>query len=104
MGLFEDEKETREIKLKCWAVLLAHMTGFAAINAFGTVQQRYFSANPAIALLGPVFGLIMSVLLQTLTDTYREWKAKGDDGEKSKYEEMWDDETEEAEDDVMGLV
>merc|ERR1711862_738781 len=80
------------------------METMTAINAFGTVQARYFSANPFIALLGPVFGFVMSLILQRITDTYREWKAAKDDGKKSAYEEMWDDETEEAEDDVMGLV
>jgi multisubunit Na+/H+ antiporter MnhB subunit len=107
-ALPEDEqekvKEDKEVNMSCFAVLLAHISGFASINAFGTMQAVFFSSSPYMALMTVPVAFLCMQLLQRLTDTIREWVSMGDDGEKDEFEELWDDETEEAENDVMGLA
>jgi len=97
-------KEEKEVNMKCYAVLLAHLTGFAAINAFGTVQQIFFASSALAAYLAVPIAFVAVVALQRITDNIRERVAMGDDGEKDEFEKLWDEETEEAENDVMGLV
>jgi hypothetical protein len=100
----EYEKENSfELNVKCWAQLLAHLTGFASINAWGSLQQlSFFRKTPAMTLLILPAGMLGSFILQRITDTARERLAAWD-GEKDKSEETWDEEAEECEDDVMGL-
>jgi len=101
----EEFKEGCEINMKCFAVLLAHMTGFASINAFGTVQQfPFFKSSPVMAFTAVFVGLFGQLGLQRITDMIRTKVSKGDDGTVSEWEDLWDDETEEAENDVMGLT
>lgn len=100
----EEMVEEAEVNMKCYAVLLAHLTGFAAINAFGTVQQLFFASSPLTAYLAVPVAFVAVVALQRVTDNIRERVMLGDDGEKDEFEKLWDEETEEAENDVMGLV
>eukprot|EP00746_Dinoflagellata_sp_MGD_P013689 gnl/MRDRNA2_/MRDRNA2_129691_c0_seq1.p1 gnl/MRDRNA2_/MRDRNA2_129691_c0~~gnl/MRDRNA2_/MRDRNA2_129691_c0_seq1.p1 ORF type:complete len:516 (+),score=119.85 gnl/MRDRNA2_/MRDRNA2_129691_c0_seq1:124-1671(+) len=95
-----------EANMKCWATLLAHMTGFAAINAFGTMQQlEIFSWNPLFCALAVPIAVAGIYGMQRVTDTAREYiSTKFGDGEKDEFEHAWDEETEEAENDVMGLA
>jgi len=90
--------------MACFAVLLAHITGFATINAFGTLQQKYFSASPFVAFLAVPLAFFGQGVIQRITDTIRENISMGDDGKKDEFEKKWDEETEEAENDVMGLT
>jgi len=90
--------------MACFAVLLAHITGFASINCFGTVQQIFFSSSPAQAFLTPLCALIFMLIIQRLTDSIRESVSLGDDGAKDEFEDLWDEQCEDAENDVMGLA
>jgi len=101
----EQDKDRREVNLKCWSVLLAHLTGFASINAWGTVQHLpYFSSSPGRSFLSVPIALVGQVCLQRITDFFRERISLDGDGFKDLYERMWDEEAEEAENDVMGLT
>lgn len=100
----EELKEAKEVNMKCYAVLLAHITGFASINAFGTVQAIFFASSPARSFLAVPLSFVCMLILQRITDTIRERISMGDDGEKDEFEELWDEETEEAENDVFGLT
>jgi len=90
--------------MACYAVLLAHVTGFASINAFGTVQAIFFSASPFLAFMTPLSAVVIMLAVQHLTDVIRESIAVGDDGKKDEFEDLWDEQCEDAENDVMGLA
>mmetsp|Transcript_36643 Transcript_36643/g.103354 ORF Transcript_36643/g.103354 Transcript_36643/m.103354 type:complete len:582 (-) Transcript_36643:84-1829(-) len=98
-----EEFETMELNLKCWAVLFGHITGFAAINAFAIFQQMVPRNLLATFLVAPLAWLSIYVL-GLGTDRVREHVALADDGVKDKCEEAWDKETEETEDDIIGLA
>lgn len=106
--LDEEEKEEvmegKEVNMACYAVLSAHVTGFASGNFFSTVQQYFFSASWYHALCAPLVCLIFMLVLQRITDAIRVKISMGDDGEEDEFEKMWDEECEEAENDVMGLA
>merc|ERR1719329_1413255 len=96
--------ELMELDMKCYATLLAHMTGFAAINAFAQLQQtEIFSSYSLVSLLVVPIALVTMYLMQRVSDNIRERIALGD-GREDEFETLWDEETEEAENDVMGLA
>lgn len=93
-----------ELEKKCgsYATLLAHITGFASINAFSNMQQLdFFRQSVGHSLLVVPIAWVVLTILQRITDTIRERKI-GDI--RDLFEDSWDDETEEAENDVMGLT
>jgi len=91
--------------MKCWAVLLAHLTGFASINAWGSLQQLdFFSSSPAMSFLVLPLATAGQLILQKVTFTMRDKIALGDDGEYDEFEKKWVAESAEAENDVMGLT
>jgi len=93
-----------ECNMKCFAVLLAHITGFASINAFASVQQlEFFSQSPLHAFAVVPLAAAFQLALQRITDNIRTKLALAD-GDMDEFEQGWDEETEEAENDVMGLV
>lgn len=96
--------EIVELDMKCWAVLFAHMTGFASINAWGTMQQmEFFRQTPLTTLfVVPIACIVMMTKFKVL-DVIRTHVSLADDGDVDEFEEAWDDETEEAENDVAGL-
>lgn len=97
--------DAMELNLKSIAVLLAHMTGFASINAWGAIQQlEFFRMSPWLSFSVIPISIIGQFCLQRITDSIREKVALADDGEKDEYEMKWDEETEECENDVMGLT
>lgn len=97
--------ESVELNMKTFAVLLAHMTGFASINAWGALQQlEFFKLTPIFSFLVLPISACGQFGLQRITD-YIRWRiAMADDGEEDEFEKAWDDEAEEAEDDVMSLA
>jgi len=105
IGKPASDMETIDANMKCFAVLLAHVTGFASINAWGTLQQMEPFRLHWLTSLGVLpFAMAVQFGLQRTTDTIR-WKvAMADDGVEDEYEKKWDEECEEAEDDVMALT
>jgi len=84
-------------------VLFGHITGFAAIAAFGEVQQEFGKDSKIFAwLMVPIsYGVLFC--LQELLDRVRTVVAHMDDDEEDEAEILWDEQTEETEDDVAGL-
>eukprot|EP00405_Crypthecodinium_cohnii_P014542 CAMPEP_0206444642 /NCGR_PEP_ID=MMETSP0324_2-20121206/15028_1 /ASSEMBLY_ACC=CAM_ASM_000836 /TAXON_ID=2866 /ORGANISM="Crypthecodinium cohnii, Strain Seligo" /LENGTH=548 /DNA_ID=CAMNT_0053912693 /DNA_START=189 /DNA_END=1835 /DNA_ORIENTATION=+ len=99
----ENDFERAECQLKCYAILLGHITGFAAINAFGNIQQMVSSSPAAAFAMVPISWLIIFMITQ-VADRIRDSYARGDDGIVDKFETLWDEVTEETEDDVIGLA
>lgn len=93
-----------EINMKCYGVILAHLTGFASINAWVTMQHlEFFAATPMRSLLVIPIGALSQFLLQRVTDNVRWRVSMMDDGEEDEFEALWNETSEEAENDVMGL-
>eukprot|EP00928_Gymnodinium_smaydae_P071663 TRINITY_DN55199_c0_g1_i1.p1 TRINITY_DN55199_c0_g1~~TRINITY_DN55199_c0_g1_i1.p1 ORF type:complete len:585 (-),score=144.49 TRINITY_DN55199_c0_g1_i1:105-1859(-) len=100
----EVDEKRMELDMKCWAVLLAHMTGFAAINFWGEVQHlAAFAWCPLATFLVVPLAFGAQMMLQRLTDATREWVSLQDNNQKDHNEEVWDEHAEESEDDVLGL-
>merc|ERR1719401_853871 len=67
--------------IKCYSVLLAHITGFASINFWSGVQQLpFFSSSPLMSILTLPISAISQLLLQRLWFQVRKWIALSDDG------------------------
>lgn len=92
-----------EVNVKSLAKLLAHVTGFSAINAFGSVQQTYFNSSPMCAVIIVPIGFAVLFVAFHFFDIIREKVSLSDDGGVDEYELKWDEETEESENDVAGL-
>merc|ERR1719327_48564 len=45
----KEVKEDKEINMRCWGVLFAHICGVASINCFGTAQGLFFGGSPAMS-------------------------------------------------------
>mmetsp|Transcript_74612 Transcript_74612/g.139311 ORF Transcript_74612/g.139311 Transcript_74612/m.139311 type:complete len:588 (-) Transcript_74612:149-1912(-) len=101
----EKEESMRERNMKCFGILLAHISGFAAINAFGSMQQMYpFNNSAWLSFLAiPIAAVALFVLFHGM-NKLRTKVSHGDDGEIDEAEKVWDEETEEAENDVFGLA
>ncbi|CAE7531944.1 unnamed protein product [Symbiodinium sp. CCMP2592] len=95
------EKHLHQIRLNthAWAVLLGHVTGFAAVNAWSSVQQAIpralCPAVPVAAYLG-----ISYIYRTTARWRYERTMA---DGEEDEYEEIWGECVAETEDEVISL-
>lgn len=91
----------RKLNIRVFSQMIAHITGFAAIRCFGILMQSdYMYGYPGFIL--PVAFFCLVVLFQG-SDFVREHIASRD-SVKDEYEEMWDEGTEEAENDVIGLT
>lgn len=101
----EPEGGLEKVELNCrsWAVLIAHISGFATIHAFGTLQQTFLDETPLMALGAVPLAYFGQFALFGIFDYIRDKVALGDDGEVDEYEEHWFKETRESENDVAGL-
>merc|ERR1719346_198096 len=95
------ELELREQKMKCWATLLAHTSGFAAINAGGTLQQvSIFNFNPAVAFI-PI--IITQLIIQGLFRISQIMRRAMTGHHEGKREKLFDEFCIEAENDISSL-
>merc|ERR1712228_611662 len=75
-------KETN-VNVRCYGILLAHITGFAAINAWGSVQQAKslpFQTKPWMSLLPVLIMVPVQFGVSQITKSFRNKKMYGDDG------------------------
>merc|ERR1719409_2577341 len=80
------------------------MVGFASINAWGTVQQtEWFAASWYRSFLVVPACYITNVPLLRFTNWLREKISQAGDGQTDELEEKWDEEVEEAENDITAL-
>eukprot|EP00928_Gymnodinium_smaydae_P012084 TRINITY_DN14399_c0_g4_i1.p1 TRINITY_DN14399_c0_g4~~TRINITY_DN14399_c0_g4_i1.p1 ORF type:complete len:632 (-),score=170.94 TRINITY_DN14399_c0_g4_i1:254-2149(-) len=94
-----------ELNMKSIAQLLAHLTGFASINAWGSLQQLdVFKASPLMSFAVVPISCFGQFLLQRITSKIRTWVSLSDDKSIDEFERAWEEETQEAENDVMGLT
>lgn len=96
---------------KCYAVLLAHITGFAAINAAGAVQQNFFNETPLTSVCAVLIAFFAlrglqrcSFELRAVTMSHIHEKDEEDHDEMDELKELWEEETEEAENDVLAFA
>lgn len=100
-----------ELNMRCWAVLLGHTTGFASIGLFAQIQHVGFQPGSYLEgwRMSQAWSMVLLAcgalyLLSQMTNFIRDRVSKADDGFEDPYEDMWDDFTQETEDDVMGLT
>ena len=99
-----EAEEQSELNIKAAGQLLAHMTGFAAINAFGLVQHTSVfgsTVGGAFAVL-PLTAVTMITFFHLLKMV--RMKIILADGDTEEEEEKWEDETQEAENEVLSLA
>jgi len=99
--------ETRVQMMKCYSTLLAHMAGFAAINAGGTMQQlECFRGNAWRSLIPTVLILFFILVVFKCLDMVREqmFKAAKEQGLTGRRAKLFDEEVDEAENDVSSLA
>lgn len=111
-----DHIEDLQSQMTCWKVLLSHIAGFAAINAFGTLQQSEpWRRDWQSATVVVILAALTMLLIQWYFDGQRRkvaesWKAAAsiyDDRMEEVYNEcfvMWLEEAEEPEDNVLALT
>eukprot|EP00747_Dinoflagellata_sp_TGD_P134413 gnl/TRDRNA2_/TRDRNA2_175316_c0_seq9.p1 gnl/TRDRNA2_/TRDRNA2_175316_c0~~gnl/TRDRNA2_/TRDRNA2_175316_c0_seq9.p1 ORF type:complete len:540 (+),score=124.49 gnl/TRDRNA2_/TRDRNA2_175316_c0_seq9:114-1733(+) len=126
----EEQKKKRELRTKCWAILFAHTTGFAAINLGGSAQHgEFFEAHPPTTFIVVPVMYVAQIAVQTVVLHIRsrveEWALQeleksqalrqyqvpplgsmqqDEEAQLKAYAvEKWSDEVLEAENDIAGL-
>jgi len=99
VDMSEAADDKRKLDLKCWAVILGHITGFAFISAWAQLHEHLGGS----LVIFPLAYVVLRMLFK-MTERAREFVMYADDGKKDALEEHWDEATEETEDDVMGLT
>lgn len=93
-----------ELKTRFWAVLFAHLTAFAAINAWGAIQQNeIFKESVLMSLLPVPIGAAILGVLFGITGFIRTKVALNDDDVVDDFEEFFEEESQDTENDVFGL-
>jgi hypothetical protein len=93
------------LNMKCWGILLGHITGFASIHGWAEVQQLDFiKNNAALCFLVPVVAAIALWCAYLILDRVRNKVSMSDDGRVDEFEKLWNEATAETEDDVMSLT
>mmetsp|Transcript_13229 Transcript_13229/g.29402 ORF Transcript_13229/g.29402 Transcript_13229/m.29402 type:complete len:619 (+) Transcript_13229:71-1927(+) len=94
------------LDLKGPGMLMAHMAGFAAINAFASLQNMSgFNSNAfSVFLAIPCAAAFMLGMFQLTNSLRTRISQRGDGSEKpDDFEKLWFEETQEAENDVLAL-
>jgi len=100
----EDSEHRHELDVKCWAMLFAHVAGFAAINCFGDLQQLFFSGSATQSELAVPISASCLFFLCWLAEqaAQRLYKADLKELEDGVFE-LWEEQTHEAENDIAAL-
>jgi len=98
------ERCMHEIRLNTHAaaVLMGHVTGFAAVNAWGILQQAVPRSFWPCAMVPPLSFFGISWVYE-ITKYFR-YKKTMADGEEDEYEELWGERVAETEDEVISLA
>mmetsp|Transcript_34652 Transcript_34652/g.79820 ORF Transcript_34652/g.79820 Transcript_34652/m.79820 type:complete len:697 (-) Transcript_34652:133-2223(-) len=95
------EKQTAQRRMRCWAMLLAHMSGFAAINAGGQLQEmEVFRASPWMEIIPAI---VVTSLLQATFMLATYFRAKTMDMSDPMKVDLCKEAVLEAENDVNAL-
>jgi len=100
-------QDRRKRRMKCWGTLLAHMCGFAAINAGNTMAHlEVFSGSPVLSLIPVLINQSFIALLFNIFKCLRKMlhqsaKAKGGAGIRAA---MFNEEVMESENDISCLA
>ncbi|CAK0825831.1 unnamed protein product, partial [Prorocentrum cordatum] len=94
--------QAAELNMKCFAVLLGHTTGFAAIRAFALGQHMVPGGALQKLIIVPLSWIAL-FLLDALCDKVRNAAIMAD-GKVSWFEHVWNNLVEEYEDDIIGLT
>lgn len=111
-ALLDKELKSQKIELNTTAIatLLAHMTGFASIHVFATIQQgEFFRQSVLMSLAVPPMAATSHSVLQILSNKVRNRLHSIQAGEhidENEREEgkLWHEQTGEAENDIMALT
>ena len=96
--------EQRETAMKCWGGLVAHCAGFAIVATLASLQDSEpFSNSPAMSLLVVPGALVLVTLLYRVAAFTRKKISEMDDGVVSRGEALWDEISEEAENESLCL-
>lgn len=98
------ERCMHEIRLNTHAAatLMGHVTGFAAVNAWGILQQAVPRSFWPCAMVPPLSFFGISWVYE-ITKYFRHKKTMAD-GEEDEYEELWGERVAETEDEVISLA
>jgi len=93
-----------ELDVKAWAMLFAHVTGFAAINCFGDLQQVFFADSPAHSeLVLPIAALCFGGLFWAGAEINHAWYMCKFSQLDEDYFDLWEEQMDEAENDMAAL-
>lgn len=96
--------EKVERNMKGFVVVVAHITGFASVHLWSTIQQAPFIGNSLVLMYSIVpIALILVFALNTLTNEVR-FRIMMSDEVETVFEREWDIHTTAAEDNVLGLT
>jgi len=102
------ELEERKREIRCWATLLAHCAGFAAIAAGGTLQQHSpFKHSPLLTLVPVAITTVLLHLVFQVTTLMRkrlQGEAKADKNRTGERVGMLVEACDEAEVDIVALM
>lgn len=80
------------VPLKAWGSIGGNVVAFAAIDAFGMIQQfKPFNANPANCFLGMCIAGFMILCMCFSAHLVRNWVMTYEDGTIKEHERNWDD-------------
>lgn len=100
----EESAHRHELDVKCWAMLFAHVAGFAAINCFGDLQQVFFAGSANQSELAVPISASCLLLLCWLAEKAGQYLYKADLKELDDgIFELWEEQTHEAENDIAAL-
>jgi len=100
----EELWEQRETAMKCWGGLVAHCAGFAIVATLASLQDSEpFNKSPGWSLLVVPGALLLVTILYRAAAFTRKKISEMDDGVVSRGEALWDEISEEAENESLCL-